>query len=521
MKSINVCNPTLFANRKVHNKSSVILAALILAFIGFSSISIVNADQICAGVAKVDITDYKAGPVNDTLYVKALVLKDGLTTAAIITIDAVAIGELGRIKNSFLTDVRSQLEKDLNIQPSNVLINASHCHGVIRADTVLLTVQAVKKACQNVVPVNIGAGVGREDRIMENRRLKLKNGRESDVRRAYSLPPDEDVVDIGPVDPDIGLLRLDRKDGKTMAVVYNFACHPIMGTPGGGNTADFPGFASKVIEENAGNEAMAFFLQGCTGDINPVQYKDVHNPHDAEAQGNMLGLSAIRALKKIHTMENGELKIINEIIALPRGTDLEQRISSLEAEQTRLLQSLRGTSLNLKTFVPLFVQYNLSSNYPAYYSHRYMHDKLIGRDDMNRLDAENRTNMDRYIQNIHTMEQLTIIQANMNLLKMHHAQNVAAGKKTIDIEIMGMRIGDFILVTFPGEPSAEVGLNIKKKSPHKFTFIAGYSNGYIYYAPTEKQRKNTGFAQEDCDCLVAPEWQKLYEDKISAILKKL
>jgi len=94
-------------------------------------------------------------------------------------------------------------------------------------------------------------------------------------------------------------------------------------------------------------------------------------------------------------------------------------------------------------------------------------------------------------------------------------------EKTIDIEIMGMRIGDFILVTFPGEPSAEVGLNIKKKSPHKFTFIAGYSNGYIYYAPTEKQRKNTGFAQEDCDCLVAPEWQKLYEDKISAILKKL
>ena len=45
---------------------------------------------------------------------------------------------------------------------------------------------------------------------MENRRLKLKSGKEVDVRHAYSMPPDEDVAEVGPVDPEIGILRLKR-----------------------------------------------------------------------------------------------------------------------------------------------------------------------------------------------------------------------------------------------------------------------------------------------------------------------
>ena len=44
--------------------------------------------EIRAGAAKVDITDLDAGPVNDPLYVKALVLENGSTKAVIITIDA-------------------------------------------------------------------------------------------------------------------------------------------------------------------------------------------------------------------------------------------------------------------------------------------------------------------------------------------------------------------------------------------------------------------------------------------------
>ena len=150
--------------------------------------------------------------------------------------------------------------------------------------------------------------------------MKLKNGREADVRRAYALPPDEEVAGVaGPVDPEIGVLRFDAEDGQTLAVVYNFACHPILGVPSGGNTADLVGFASKAIEESLGEGSMAFFLQGCAGDINPVLYKEVARPHDAEPLGNRLGLSTLKALRKIRCGDTGGLKVLNETIELPRG----------------------------------------------------------------------------------------------------------------------------------------------------------------------------------------------------------
>jgi len=182
---------------------------------------------------------------------------------------------------------------------------------------------------------------------------------------------------------------------------------------------------------------------------------------------------------------------------------------------------LKGTSLNLKTFIPLFVRYNVSGEYPSHYSHAYMHDRMIGRDDWRKLDAENRKNLEQYVENIHVMEELTRVQANLALLEMHQAQNAAAGKKTIGVELLGLRVGQFVLVTFPGELSVQIGLDVKKRSPHPMTFVAGYTNGYIYYAPTDEQLRNGGCAQEDCDCLVAPGWQMLFENKAADLLKRL
>lgn len=479
-----------------------------------------DAAPLIAGAAKVDITDREAGPVNDPLFVKALVLKSETTTAAIITVDAVAIGEIGRIKNDFLPNVRQRITAQLGIPSANVLVNASHCHGIVCADVEERTFQAVKAAIEKLTPVKIGVGSGHEDRIMENRRLKLKSGREADVRHAYSLPPDEEVAEVGPVDPQIGVLRIDRADGRPLAVVYNFACHPIMGVPNGGNTADIVGFASKAIEENLDGAAVALFLQGCGGDINPIDYKDVDHPRSAEPLGNLLGLSTLRALRTIECRDDGRLTVLNESIELPRG-DRAERIAALEAEQKRLLSSLTGTSLNLKTFLPLVVKYSLSSEFPSYYSHRYLHEKSLGRGDMEHLDAENRRNLQQYIRNIHIMEELTRVQTNLALLRKHQAAMIDSGKRTVAIELLAVRIGDFVLTTFPGELTVRIGLNLKQASPHPHTFVAGYTNGYIYYAPTAEQLLNVGGAQEDSDCILAPDWQQIYERHAAEMLKKL
>jgi hypothetical protein len=475
-------------------------------------------DRLWAGAAKVDITNTKADATEDPLYAKALILRHQTTTVALITVDAVAIAEIGTIRNDYLADVRAQLHEELAIEPAHVLINASHCHGVVCEDIAERTIEAVEMALQNMVRVSVGVGTGSEDRIMENRRLKLKNGRVADVRRAYSLPPDEQIAEVGPVDPQIGILRLNGEGGKTLAVLYNFACHPIQGVPGRGNTADISGFASSVIEDNTG--AIAFFLQGCGADINPVLYRDIDNPPNAEPLGNMLGLSTLRALRNINCSAGDQLQLINETLALPRA-NLTQGIETLQAEQMELLRSLRGTSLNLKAFVPLLVKYGLSGEYPSYDAHRYLHERQMGRSGLDKLDADNRQNLDQYIANIHIMEELTRVQVNLDLLKKNQALNLATGCKTIEVEVLGLKIGEFVLITFPGELPVEIGLGIKERSPYPFTFISGVTNGYLYYTPTTEQLGNLGHAQEDSDCILASEWQTLFEEKVAEILQRL
>ncbi|NKB71741.1 MAG: hypothetical protein GKR89_32095 [Candidatus Latescibacteria bacterium] len=480
----------------------------------------VPSGQLLAGAAKVEITDETGEAANDPLYAKALVVRAGDSTAVIATVDAVAIAEIGSIGNDYLANVRAQLRRDLGLQAGQILINASHCHGRVCTDIEQRTVEAVKKAYAAMVPVRVGVGRGHEDRIGENRRYALANGRQADSRHAYSMPADEAVADIGPIDPEIGVLRLERESGGTLAVVYNFAVHPIMGVPNGRNTADLAGFASQVIEDHCSQGTIALFLQGCAGDINPVWYKDVDHPRDAEDLGNRLGLSTLRAFRDIIADASAPLAIVREELELPRA-DLSQAIAALEAEQLQQLAALQGTSLNLKTFLPLLVKYRLAPDFPSYARHRYMHEEMLGRSDLRTLDAENRQNIAAYIENIHTMEQLTRIQANLNLLRNHQVRYNAASEKTITVEVMGLRIGDFVLVSFPGELSVQIGLGIKQRSPHPFTFVAGVTNGYIYYTPTVEQLANRGGAQEDSDCLVAPQWQSLFEDKVAQVLAAL
>lgn len=505
---------------------SILIRMLCLAMVGVSGGQggqLTIAGQIStirAGAGRADITNREAGPVNDTLYAKALVLDDGLKRAVIITIDAVAIGQIGSIRNTYLAEVRKRLAEECQISPDQVMVNASHCHGIVCSDIEDRTVKAVKAAIAALEPVKVAVGKGFESRVSENRRMKLKNGREADVRHAYSLPFDDKVAEAGPIDPEIGIVKLDRISGSTMAVLYNFAVHPIQGVPDGSNTADLSGFASQAIEESLGQNATALFIQGCAGDLNPVRYKDVHNPRDAQQPGSLLGLSVMKALAGMKTRETPSFRMVRESLLLPRS-NLKPTIDKLETERDSELKKLTGTSLNFKTYLQLAAKYNVSPEFPSADAATYMHQKAIGRNHLESHDNSQLKNLADYLRNIETMENLTRIQTNLALLRMHQAQNESAGFKNLEVEMVGLRLDDFLLVTFPGELTVRIGLGLKKNSPVKNTFIAGYTNGYIYYAPTEEQLKNVGWAQEDSDCVLAPGWQSLFEQKARQMIDRL
>jgi hypothetical protein len=167
------------------------------------------------------------------------------------------------------------------------------------------------------------------------------------------------------------------------------------------------------------------------------------------------------------------------------------------------------------------VKYQVAPAFPSADAHAYRLGESIGRDDLAKLDAANRADIGQYVANIKVMEELTRVRTNHALLKMHLVQTVAAGKPSIEIEVVGLHIGDFVLVTAPGELTVQTGLDLKKLSPHELTFVSGYTNGYIYYMPTAEQLRNPGQAQEDCDTLVAPGWQAIFEARALEILRKL
>ncbi len=501
-------------------KKLMILFALTLTVLLIYSQG-VNGASLRAGVSKVNITrDNPTELVNDPLYARALVLDDGNTKAVVITMDII------NISFTDLPVIRTRIQNELKINGNNVMINASHNHWVndqLAEDYIDRTVNAVKEAFLNMVPVRVGGGAGSENRITMNRRLILKNGKEWTIRRATPEPEDEMVEGIAePFDPEIGILRLDRINGKPLAVLFTFAGHNYTGVPNRGATAGFPGFASKVIEENLGNGAVALFMQGAAGDITPVVYKDVNTPKQDEMHGTLLGMSTLKAWRDIPLKKTGGLSVIREELLLPARTDIQKHIEDLEAQKKVILDYFKGegcgahgagTKLNFKTFLPLYIKYMMSPQYPSDYSYRYMQEAKTGVKDLETMDADNKRDMEKYLNSIYKMEELIVTEANLGYLKNSNPEN------PVKAEIMGLKVGEFVLITFSGEVFSQIGLNIKKNSPYEYTFVSGYTNGSVGYSPTPDAY--SGDAYEVSLTKLAPEWEKIFEEKAMEILKKL
>jgi hypothetical protein len=235
----------------------------------------------------------------------------------------------------------------------------------------------------------------------------------------------------------------------------------------------------------------------------------------------MLGASVLAAVQGLETKPGSVLKAGHATISLPRADDYEKRIAAAEAEQKTLLASLRPTNIGFKAFLPLLIQQRLAPDFPSHHAQSYLRDRALGADSIEKLDADNRALVETYLKNIEVMERLTRLGTNLALLKKHLAETREAGAATLDAEVCGLRVGDFKLVTFPGELTVEVGLGIRNAFKDPLAFVSGYTNGYLFYTPTVAQRLNKGYAQEDCDTLVAPEWQALFERQALEMLRKL
>ena len=66
----------------------------------------------------------------------------------------------------------------------------------------------------------------------------------------------------------------------------------------------------------------------------------------------------------------------------------------------------------------------------------------------------------------------------------------------LNFEVVGYRLDDFVLISMPGEPFAEIGLAVKQNSKAKNTMFSGYGNGTLAYWPSADTVVNGGMAVE-------------------------
>jgi hypothetical protein len=276
------------------------------------------AGALKAGVAQVDITppvglgmygfaSRKGGAtgVLDPLMARVLVLEAGETRLALVVMD------LGKPPASeWIRQLRQDAARDGGI--SHVLVAATHTHSgpEIRDEyppregpdwetgALQKVGRAIGDAHRHAVEARIGTGYGSV--LIGHNRLRLEaDGTVTWFERNNTMVP------TSPVDPTVSVLRVDGADGTPLAVLVNYACHPVVfGSDNLQYSADYPGVAMKAVERELGGQPLAIFLQGGDGDINP--YYAVH-PLDQDAvkmrdwTGERLGREAARVARAIQT----------------------------------------------------------------------------------------------------------------------------------------------------------------------------------------------------------------------------
>lgn len=284
------------------SRATIVFALCVASGISLTTSASAAEAPLMAGVATVDITPepglmlwgysnrtHGATGTLDPLMAKAVVLRAGDQSVAIVSLD------LGRTpEESVLAKIREETKSRCGV--SNLFVTASHTHHAPAMESTSdhpnpyaekvgrQIAEIICKAAGELVPVRIGVGRGTAD-LAHNRRKYLADGRVAMQWRNAEREKTE------PVDREYATIRLDRADGGALAVLFNYACHPVV--MGGDNyqySADYVGAASAVVESHLKTKCL--FLQGGCGNINPYMDKtplDQGGVEEMRKMGRTLG----------------------------------------------------------------------------------------------------------------------------------------------------------------------------------------------------------------------------------------
>ncbi len=308
-----------------YRRSIETLPAVLIVVLALASSPSCQASDMKAGVEKVDITppigtrmwgyfdrlDGAQG-VLDPLYARVLVLETETSRLAYVDLD------FGRTFGpASLESLRKAIKRDTGID--SLIVQATHTHtGPVildeypngtpawEAEDLKRIESAIHDAAEHAVPIRLGVGYGAAY-IGYNRRHVDADGTISMLWSNATRAP------TYPVDPLVAVLRIDRMDGEPLAILVNYATHPVtFGSDALRFSADFPGVMCKVVEQAFGGKPLVFFMQGAPGDINVL---DAGTPVNLDVvgrrdwAGETLGKAAVSTAQQIQTKADPDPQI--------------------------------------------------------------------------------------------------------------------------------------------------------------------------------------------------------------------
>lgn len=400
--------------------------------------------HIPVGSARVDITppltipylgyvprqSYFTG-AHDPLYVRAVVFGEGAERVLLLSLDAIGFSShlLGK-ERDLVRELRARIQTRCGVASDRILISVTHAHSTPETlgithlwdvpaaapwlETLLGQLEtAAWLACESASPCTLKVGKGTALGVAYNRRPFCAG---------LSL---EEQITQGKLDIELQVLVCEDESGDARHVLINFACHPVIVQVQPLISADFPGVAARLVEQNLPGQPNCLFLQGAAGNLNPVG-DDTRDFRDVTRLGTMVAGETLKVAAhllgdKSAAMEDITLRVASERVTLPPRA-MPPR-SECDARLQEALQREQQAVGEEATF-----------------------------------EAKNEVRLAR--------EAIDLI---------------ARFSEPQEAEAQVLRLGDLAIVASPGELFVEWGLQIKRESPAPHTFVVELANGWVGY----------------------------------------
>ncbi len=389
--------------------------------------------------------------MHDDLYARALVLDNGRSKIALISVDVLALPA------EFVDRMRADIAARVPVEPGSILIACTHTHAgptTIRAffnpedcvnaelmDRLAAAIaEAAVGAWESRFAARIGVGSTRIEDFGVNRR----------------------TADGRPVDEQIGILKIADGSGEARGVLFHYGCHPtVLGPDNLLATADFPGVAVAGLQRRLGAGGFALFFNGAEGDISVGHSSELsaigviapgRTFERAAELGGRMADTVWKALPDIETSDQAALGARSVTVDLPRKEypRPEETGRALREAERRVEQLAGGGESS--------AEYRQAKSELLYRSIDDYYARKAGRSE----------------------------------------------DGVLRIGLQAVRVQDAVFAAVPGEVFAEIGLRVKRSAPHPI-FVTSLANGYIGYLPSRRAYEAGGYEVVSSQCTAEAE----------------